>query len=161
MANKKIDLRRYMPLGVPPENILSYFFLGLIAAGLVSLQFLVRYSQALRALYETRNGQEVLRPGAVIAPFFSLTSGIYWGFYVLIAAMALLAVGFYFWHYHRSRSIYTMRRLPSATEFPLRCLAAPTAGILTVLLTMAVLTALYYLLYHFCTPAICRNPQLW
>ena len=78
-----------------------------------------------------------------------------------MAAMAVVAVSFYFWHYHQSRSIYTMRRLPHAEELPRRCLAAPLAGVILSLLTMAILTALYYLIYRCATPAQCLNPQLW
>lgn len=161
MAKQRLDVKRYLPLGVPVDKVLSYFILGLIAAGLVSLQFVARYSKALDALYYWQNKKRVLRSGAIIAPFFSMLPGIYWGFYVLMAAMAVVAVGFYFWHYHQSRSIYTMRRLPHGGELTRRCLAAPLAGIVTALFAMAVLTALYYLIYHFCTPAQCRNPQLW
>lgn len=161
MAKRKLDMKRYLPLGVPMDKVLSYFGLGLIAASLVSLQFVARYSKALDALYYWQNKKRVLRPGAVITPFFSLIPGIYWGFYVLMAAMAVVAVGFYFWHYHQSRSIYTMRRLPHAEELPRRCLAAPLAGVILSLLTMAILTALYYLIYRCATPAQCLNPQLW
>ena len=59
MAKRKIDMKRYLPLGVPMDKVLSYFGLGLIAASLISLQFVARYSKALDALYYWQNKKRV------------------------------------------------------------------------------------------------------
>ena len=160
MAKRKIDMKRYLPLGVPMDKVLSYFGLGLIAASLVSLQFVARYSKALDALYYWQNQKRVLRPGAVITPFFSLIPHLLG----LLRAdgchgrggggLLFLALPPEPQHLHHAA-------LPHAEELPRRCLAAPLAGVILSLLTMAILTALYYLIYRCATPAQCLNPQLW
>ena len=64
-------------------------------------------------------------------------------------------------YFQDSKSIYTMRRLPSVWELHRRCLTLPVCGMVIGLGTAFVLILLYYNVYIGLTPEICLTPGQW
>ena len=154
---KKFDWDRYVPLGVDGRQMRNHLLAWLgIATTWSVLGFWIRYMDAYRDLFHYRNGiytkaeayadlffsmngNYVLKEGAVIKPFSEVLGNAFWVFALVAAAMVFVAMQFYGSHFQGSKSIYTMKRLPSPWELRRRCLALPVAtavacGLLTLLL---------------------------
>ncbi|MFR8267820.1 MAG: hypothetical protein ACLVC5_09315, partial [Clostridia bacterium] len=67
----------------------------------------------------------------------------------------------YGYHFRGSKSIYTMRRLPSKHPLARRCLTVPVLGAAAAALSALLLICLYYLLYIAVTPEQCLVPGQW
>lgn len=158
---KRIDWRRYLPLGIEWKRVRNRLLLALGAGTAVSLGFLDRYFSARRELYQWMGRERVLIEGAVMADFAGLLRGSFWGLAAAAACMPAVAAGFYLYHYQGGRSIYTMRRLPDRWELLRRCLTLPLLTAAACLALAAVLTLLYYGIYQFATPDACLTPDQW
>ena len=135
--------------------------LGLGAAALYSFRFLIEYHSARRLLYGDRLGTLYLLPGAVLPPFPRLLAPALGGFAAYGLCMGALAGFHYLYHRLGSRSDYLMRRLPNPRERHLRCLALPALGLLAGLVTLGLLSLLYYGVYLTRTPPGCLPSSLW
>lgn len=152
----KIDLNRFVPLGLDGYNEGKWILSGMIVAGLAAIvNFANQYTDALSRLYHYSVGIKKLIPGAQMEAFTRLVMGCDVGFSLLCVAMVLLGVYHYSYHSKGSKAIYLMRRLPRYWELHLRCLGLPVAGAVGAMSMLGLLTMLFYLVYRFCTPVQC------
>lgn len=168
---KKFDWDHYVPLGIDGQRVRNYVLAALIGAVAWSLIFWFHYTDAYWDLFQYRSGtysnaehaglifsmnsNYILKENAVMKPFSELLGGVFWGFALAAAAMLLEAVRFYSSHYQGSKSIYTMKRLPSPWELHRRCLTVPIAAVVACGLLALLLLGVYYAAYLYCTPAGC------
>lgn len=153
----KIDLSRYVPLGLDGRKEANWLLAGLGGAALAAfIRFFVAYFDALGSLYQHKlGGGRQLIPGAVMTGFSQLMLGCELGFLLICLAMAALAAYHYYYHTLGSKPIYLMRRLPQHWELHKRCLGIPVTGALGAMALLGCLSILFYLIYRFCTPAQC------
>lgn len=152
---KPIDWDRYAPLGLAGRRVRQWLCWLLTIGGVGSLQFLSRYAAARNQLYRYTGRKAVLIPNSKIEGFRTLLGGSFLPMAAVLPAILGIAVYLYLYHCQGSRSIYTMRRLPSRRELVRRCLALPGGALLAAAVLTAVLTGVYYLIWRFCTPAVC------
>lgn len=150
------DLTRYAPAGFPLKQELNLFLWGLGGSLLYSTGFLFRYADAREALYEmTNTGEKVLIENAAMPGITILIRNAFAGFFILSLLALGAAIYHYLFHYHESKSIYLMKRLPNRWELYKRCFALPCLEILLSLLTALTLFLLYYGIYLCFTPKTC------
>ena len=93
--------------------------------------------------------------------FVEIFDRSYWGFLVVIL-IALATIGMhYIYHYQESKSIYTMRRLPSRWELHRRCLTLPVVAIVVYLIMAFAILLILYTAYMKITPDVCLTPGQW
>lgn len=150
----------YIPPGFPFSTEQTYFTAGMLCAVLYSLRFVLDYWNARCALFreDRLTGEWVLEEGARIAPFSEILGSALTGFLILACSMLFFAVLHYQSHFHGSRSIYLMRRLPDRWELHRRCLAGPALGILLCTAAAGVFLLLYWTVYRVATPQECLMP---
>ena len=157
---KRLD--RLVPVGLSGRTELGWLCAGLVLAALLSLGFLANFGRAVNALYIHNGSTRVLDSSAVMAPFSELVRGCFTPFGVLALLMLPLAGLHYSRHYSGgSRSIYTMRRLPSRWELHRRCLTLPVLTVLACGVITFALIGLYYIIYITKTPEACLTPGQW
>lgn len=158
---KKPDMRRHLPLDADWNLEKPLIFSGAVLSTVYSLFMFMNYYESFvldRIYYISSSGSRLIT-GAMATDFCSLLYGVFTGWKILAFFMIPLAVYHYLLHYQGgSRSIYTMRRLPSRFELHRRCLTVPLMGAAACLGCVIVLTALFYLAYVIFTPAQCINP---
>ncbi len=149
-----------VPPGFPFSSELTYFTVGILCATLYSLRFVLDYWNARHALFRQNplTGEWVLEEGARIAPFSEILGSALTGFLILACGLLVFVVLHYQSHFHGSRSIYLMRRLPDRWELHRRCLVGPVLGILCCVVTAGILLLLYFAVYRFATPQECLTP---
>ena len=152
----KIDLSRFVPLGLEGEKEGQWILLGWgISALAAMIQFANQYHDALSRLYNHMLGGRRLIQGAVMTPFSELVLGCEFGFVLMCLGLALLAVYHYHYHTQSSKPIYLMRRLPNSWELHIRCLGMPVMGAVGALAILGLLTILFFVIYLRCTPEQC------
>ena len=152
----KIDLSRFVPLGLDGEKEKQWIFLGWgLSSFIAVLHFMNQFNDALSRLYNHMLGGRRLIQGAVMAPFSELVLGCEFGFVLMCLALCLLALYHYRCHSIDSKSIYLMRRLPRAEELHIRCLGLPVMGAAGAMAILGLLTVLFYIVYRRVTPAQC------
>ena len=157
---KRLD--RLVPVGMSGKTELGWLCAGLVLALLLSLSFLAHFGRAVNALYIQHGAARILDSTAVMEPFSELVDGCFTGFGVLALLMLPLAALHYSRHYSGiSRSIYTMRRLPSRWELHRRCLTLPALTVLACGVITLALIGLYYIIYTTKTPEACLTPGQW
>jgi hypothetical protein len=157
----RVDFSRHAPPGLDLKPETRLFGWGLVLSALFSLQFFARFADAREKLYWKNGPWRELIEGAVMPDFAQLLGPSLAGFWVLAACLAALIVVHYAYHYHASRSIYLMRRLPSRWELHRRCLTLPLAGVVLCLAAAFVALVVFYLVYMTFTPDICLAPGQW
>ena len=155
------DIKNYVPLGVDGNHEFRWTIWAMICSAVYSLGFFFRYLNYYGDLFEWRDGEKILKAGAVMEDFTVILGGYLNGFAAVAVCMAGLAAYHYAYHYQGSRSIYTMRRLPSRAELWKRCLALPAAAIALSALAAFALMLLYYGVYMAATPEKCLTPGQW
>ena len=156
MTDKK--LRYYLPLGIEPVSELKWLAGGLTGCCLASLLFFVRYFEHYSTLFETVGKDRVIISGAAMPHFAYIASDCFSLFISFSAAMVYLGIYHYYYHYMGSKSIYTMKRLPSFWELWRRCITIPfIAGVVSLLIAF-ILLMLYFAFYMLVTPDICIVP---
>lgn len=153
----RIDFSRWVPLGLNGKKEAQWLAAGMGCAALAAtIRFLGQYFNALDQLYRTvPGGGRILNPQAVMTDFPVLMVGCELGFLLVCLAMVVLSAYHYYYHTLGSRPIYLMRRLPRRWELHRRCLSLPAAGAVGSMAVLGGLSALFYLIYRFCTPAQC------
>lgn len=152
----KIDIDRYVPMGIDPEGEWKTLRWCLAAGSIWSaLLFISHYSEAYSNLFYRGNVRSVIREGAVMPTLFEIMAGSETVFFLVCAAMPVWAAYHYYYHFSGSRSIYLMRRLPDRWDLHRRCLALPAAGIVGALSLQGLLGILYYFVYILVTPRQC------
>ena len=158
----KIDFRRNVPPGYNYKWELGFWCGGMVCAWLYSLGFFVRLLAYLDLLYGWNNaGQRVLLIGAVMTDYSEVLDNALFGFVILAVCMVFLAVMHYLYHRQGSKSIYVMKRLPSAFEMHRRCLTLPALGASLSLLSAFFLMLIYFAIYVGATPEECLRPGQW
>ncbi len=158
----KFDPAKYVPLGIDAKRAFVCAATFLAVSVVYSMGFLFRYLNYYGELFIWQNGEKILAPDQVMADFNLILDGYLNGFIVTVIFMIGTAAYYYIYHYHGgSKSIYTMRRLPSRMELWKRCLAIPAATILSCALLAFILTLVYFGVYMLFTPDECLAPDQW
>ncbi len=158
----KAVLERCAPLGIDLNAELRWLAVGGIANTVASaFQFLGSYVTSRRALYLWDGGSRILNPRGVMPDFACILGRSLNGFLVLGVFMVAIAGYHYAYHFHGSKSIYLMRRLPKRLELARRCLTLPLLGIVACILSAFILLLIYFGIYMAFTPSVCLTPNQW
>lgn len=152
----KKDLTYYAPPGMELKQEKKIFVTGMILSSLFSLMvFGIKFSDCLEKLYWKNGAERTVIPGAMMTNFVELFGEAFIGFKVVFALMIAAAVMHYTYHFLESKSIYTMRRLPSVWELHRRCLTLPVGGMIISKGTAFLIVWICYGFYVGLTPAEC------
>lgn len=158
----KKDLSYYAPPGMELKQEIKVFVIGMVLSSLFSFWiFGVEFSDCLEKLYWKNGGERTVIPGAMMTNFAELFGDAVIGFDVVFALMIAAIVMHYAYHSWESKSIYTMRRLPSRWEMDRRCLTLPICGMVISKVTTLVILLICYGFYVGLTPKECLLPGQW
>jgi len=158
----KLDLSRHAPPGMPLKEEKTVYSVGMAFSAIFGLSsFTSRFSNHLAELYWINGSTKTLKVGAIMPDFVEILDRSLLGFQIVCAIMIAAAVMHYVYHFHESKSIYTMRRLPSRWELHRRCLTLPIAGILLAILAAFLVLLICYASYMITTPDACLTPDQW
>lgn len=158
----KKDLSYYAPPGMELEQEKKIFIIGMVVSTIFSfLLFGIEFSDCLEKLYWKNGAERTVIPGAMMTNFTELFGEVNMGFKVVFALMIAAMVMHYVYHIWESKSIYTMRRLPSKWELDRRCLTLPLCGIAISKVTAFVILMICYGFYVGLTPKECLLPGQW
>lgn len=113
--------------------------------------FMISMSRHYSDLFRTVNGEKIMKPECI----FTYTEMMGWAMilYLMPIVLSLVNIGNrYLYLKTDSMSIYTMKRLSSAKELPIRCLAMPLICIAQTLFLAAVTILITWLLYLLILP---------
>jgi len=155
-------LDRNTPPGFPWGTTLKAVTCAEVLGFLWSLSFFAAYAESYGWLFRTvYGGKKILIEDAVMTDFADLLSGRMLGFFAVAVAMIALAGYHYSYHFHGSKSIYVMKRLPHRSELVRRCAALPILIAAVTLAAVLLLTLIYYWFYMAVTPKHCLTPGQW
>lgn len=158
----KKDLSYYAPPGMELEQEKKIFVIGMVLSSLYSfLIFWIEFSDFLEKLYWKNGAKRCVIPGAVMPDFTVILGGSLLGFDIIFALMIAVIVMHYGYHTRESKSIYTMRRLPSRWELDRRCLTLPICGMIIARVTAFVILLICYGFYVGLTPKECLMSGQW
>ena len=158
----KKDLSYYAPPGMELNQEKRVFIIGIVMATIFSfLIFGIEFSDCLEKLYWKNGAERTVIPGAMMTNFVELFGESVLGFKIVAALMIAAAVMHYAYHTLESKSIYTMRRLPSVWELHRRCLTLPMCGVIISMVTAFVILLICYGVYVGLTPEECVLPGQW
>ena len=158
----KKDLSHYAPPGMELEQEKKIFGIGMVLSSLFSfLLFGIEFSDCLEKLYWKNGVERTVIPGAVMTNFTELFRDATIGFKAVFALMIAAMVMHYAYHIWESKSIYTMRRLPSRWEMDRRCLTLPICGMIISKVTAFLILLICYGFYIGLTPKECLLPGQW
>ena len=158
----KIDLSRHAPPGMELKEEKTLFTVGMSLSMIFSaFYFGSRYSNALSELYWRNGTIRTLKDGAIMIDFVEILGEGLLGFLIVSALMIAAAVMHYVYHFYESKSIYTMRRLPSRWELHRRCLTLPAVGLVIIAITAMIFLGASYAIYMNMTPDVCLTPGQW
>lgn len=164
MKKLNIDLSPWIPIGYSAEKEKEYLGFGLTASVILSvIAFAINVSYQRDKLFTEAyyGGKRILIENAKMADFRDCLGLSVYIFFVIIAAMAVLAFYHYNSHFQGSKSIYLMKRLPDRWEFARRCFAVPIAVTLLTVIIVLLLIIIYYQIYLAITPKACLVPGQW
>ena len=158
----KKDLSYYAPPGMELNQEKRVFIIGMVMATIFSfLIFGIEFTDCLEKLYWKNGAERTVIPGAMMTNFVELFGESVLGFKIVAALMIAAAVMHYAYHTLESKSIYTMRRLPSVWELHRRCLTLPMCGVIISMVTAFVILLICYGFYVGLTPEECVLPGQW
>lgn len=158
----KKDLSYYAPPGMELEQGKKIFVIGMVLSTIFSfLIFGIEFSDCLEKLYWKNGAERCVIPGAVMPYFTVIIGSSFIGFDIVFALMIAVAVMHYTYHSWGSKSIYTMRRLPSRWELHRRCLTLPICGMVISKVTAFVIVMICYGFYIGLTPKECVLSGQW
>ena len=158
----KKDLSYYAPPGMELEQGKKVFIIGMVMSTIFSFWiFGIEFSNCLEKLYWKNGAERCVIPGAVMLDFTEILGNSLLGFDIVFALMIAAAVLHYNYHTWGSKSIYTMRRLPSRWELDRRCLTLPLCGMVISKVTAFVILLICYVFYVGLTPKECVIPGQW
>ena len=159
---RKDNLAYYAPPGMELKPEKKIFVIGMVLSVLYSfLIFGIEFSDCLAKLYWKNGAERCVIPGAVMPDFTVILEGSLLGFDVVYALMIAAAIMHYAYHTLESKSIYTMKRLPSRWECDRRYLTLPICGIVISKVTTFVILWICYGFYVGLTPKECLMPGQW
>lgn len=151
-----------VPPGASVKTIRDVLWSGITVSGLYSLTFLIRYIDKRESLFYTDSvGRKHLTEGALMPDFADIIGdslGLFW-----ILAVALLGFIIYHYMYYRrgSKSIYLMRRLPSAWEIHKRSITMPVLVSVCTVICAFIMLMIYFAIYMLATPDKCIVSGQW
>lgn len=158
----KKDLSYYAPPGMELNQEKRVFIIGMVMATIFSfLIFGIEFTDCLEKLYWKNGAERTVIPGAMMTNFVELFGESVLGFKIVAALMIAAAVMHYAYHTLESKSIYTMRRLPSVWELHRRCLTLPICGVIISMVTAFAILLICYGFYVGLTPEECLLPGQW
>lgn len=158
----KKDLSYYAPPGMELEQEKKIFVIGMVLSSLLGfLIYGIEFFDCLEKLYWKNGAERCVIPGAVMPDFTVILGGSLMGFDIVFALMIAAAVMHYGYHKWESRSIYTMRRLPSRWELHRRCLTLPICGMVISKVAEFVVLLICYGFYVGLTPRECILSGQW
>lgn len=154
----------HLPVGYEPAKERMTFLTALICPTLFSFIFLAAYSTERNSLFRYIGAslRKELIPGAVMKDFVDVL-GYSMAAFPVFALVCLISQLISHYAYHRtgSNAFYTMCRLPDSHELRRRCMTLPLMETAVILLVMALVFAIYYLIYMWATPEECLRPGQW
>lgn len=155
-------LKRNLPPGMDPLPQKNLFIIGNISVFIISFfAFLINYSSARQKLYMYLGGKLVLNTDATIDNFSSMLS-LFYGVYFLLIMFILGYVIYNYADYRRgSKSIYTMKRLPSRFERHRRALTVPLISVAATVAIAIIAVFLFFIIYVLATPKTCLPHDVW
>ena len=169
----KKKLRDLVPPWADPSAHLSGLGFGLFLCVLLSFaRFQGQMNHAVVTLYSGAVGKSPLLEGAKMKYFAYIICGndpayswyaapVFLWYSLLFLGAAILAFVNYSGFRSGSKSVYLMRRLPDRWEYHRRCLTIPLLAILAGLVSIPLLTGIFYAIYLHATPAQCLQPNQW
>lgn len=162
MRKRRKELSYHAPAGMGIKEEKNIFIIAMAASIMASLSiFSTRYMDCYEGLYWKNGAERTIIPEAIMPDFVEILGESFIGFKIVVALMIAAVVTHYAYHFEESKSIYTMRRLPSVWELHRRCLTLPVCGIIISLVTALALLLIYYDVYMAVTPEICITPGQW
>lgn len=156
----KDKLSRYAPAGIPLKKELFFYTLWLGLSILHSLKFVFHYCSERVLLGVSGNPSDLMEVNYMPDMIYFLGNSLH-GFGLTAILMIFVAIYHYLYHFHGSKSIYLMKRLPQKTELFKRCVTLPLLGALCCLISAFLLLLLYYGFYMFATPKQYLAPDQW
>ena len=154
-------LARLFPAGWPWQTTVEVTLCALLVSWCSAvLGFLIHFDEAKIPLYISLS-QRILDRSTPIAPLAMIFGRGLLGFWIVALCLVLLPLFHYLWHWQGSKSIYLMRRLPDGWELWRRCLTVPALLAVVFLLTIELLTFLYFLIFLLATPDACLPTEPW
>ena len=159
---RRIDLRRYFPPGMKLSGYIQFFVTAYLCSGLYAALFFIPFGDAISNLYDYTSEGRVLREDAVMRNFTVILGNSYIG-YLIIAVFSLMMIFSTYLYYRQggSKSIYLMRRIPSASELHIRCLTIPLAMFAISIASAFLCIVILYAIYMIFTPSQCIVPGQW
>lgn len=133
------------PIGVPMGESPWFFWTGKISRGWQTITQWIM----------------VVKEGDTLPSFSWVMEGVMAPFVYLMIILLLLSVLHYLYYYHESKSIYVMKRLPNRMEIHRRSFALPLTMLVVCLVTVLLLTVIYFGIYHLFVPDRCVEPGQW
>lgn len=163
-CGKKIN--HMTPPGFEWMLVVNWSVVGIISCSLIStFGFLSRYGHGWRSLLVSEEVTDTTgrywneyKWVGTLPSFSGMMESIMVPFVYLMVIILLLAILHYLYFYHESKSIYLMKRLPKRGEIHRRSLALPLMLIGTCVVTVLLLTIIYFGIYHLFVPARCIAP---
>lgn len=154
--------RRLLPPGLEPEWELKWLAGSLAVIAVFSaISYFNLLGNAVRVLYRVNTWElQIMRPGAVMEPFYRLLPGMT-AFSVAVAEAFSLGLGHWLYCRQESRADYRLRLLPDRREYVRRCLAVPLIYLALTAVCVLVLLAVYYAAYLLRVPEECLEPDQW
>ncbi|MBR3595919.1 MAG: hypothetical protein IKL47_02950 [Clostridia bacterium] len=158
----KHKISDYFPVGYNVRkvrnSIIAGYILPVVSSAIIFFSnFFYNYNSLFQ--YNIAAGEREIIQGARMVSFEYLREHIFDIFIVFVFYLIIVAVYNFIYHYQGSKSIYTMKRLPSKTELYRRCLTVPAFFLLLGFITALMLNFVYYIFYIMTVPYECLAPS--
>ncbi len=154
-------IKEYLKKHLPPNSdvdreyeIICFILLGCAAFGFI--HFLCKYCNRFSLLFYWSGDKKIVNSEMQMLPSFTLTKQMLLvNIYGTVLAL-VHSIDFYTSFFKQSRSIYLMKRLPDGGK-TLRHMVmdVPLCWALCSICVTSVSQALAFLIWRFCTPAVC------
>ena len=148
--------KRNSPPGIDLKQEWRVFLIGNIVSVCISFfAFIDKYIDARNQLFFYEIDKRMLIDGAIIAPFSSLFSVYFSGFFFVSCFMLGYVIYHYLYYRQDSMSIYLMKRLPNKRELHRRALTVPCLAFLATIGVALAAILFYFIIYILATPKAC------
>ena len=148
--------KRNSPPGIDLRQEWRVFLIGNIASVFISFfAFIDKYLDARNQLFTYQIDKKILIEGEIIAPFSSLFSVYFSGFFFVACFMLGFIIYHYAYYRQDSMSIYLMKRLPDKRELHRRALTVPGLAVLATIGVAIAAILFYFIIYILATPKAC------
>ena len=148
--------KRNSPPGIELKQEWRVFLIGNIVSVCISFfAFIDKYRDARNQLFFYEIDKRMLIDGAIIAPFSSLFSVYFSGFFFVSCFMLGYVIYHYLYYRQDSMSIYLMKRLPNKRELHRRALTVPCLAVLATIGVALAAILFYFIIYILATPKAC------